>query len=96
MVKMDEVGAQDEGGGDGNSKHGGANGAGSTGGSASDVLLQEATQWLKSLRLPQVKVMRVSQLSHEESGDWVLLDPGATHSLRSASSEEEWRTAPTN
>ena len=93
VVKMDEVGAQDEGGGDGNSKHGGANGAGSTGGSASDVLLQEATQWLKSLRLPQVKVMRVSQLSHEESGDWVLLDSGATHSLRPASSEEEWRTA---
>ncbi|CAL1138884.1 unnamed protein product [Cladocopium goreaui] len=53
---------------------------GSTGGSASDVLLQEATQWLKSLRLPQVKVMRVSQLSHEESqNSCALQDPAGEH-----------------
>ena len=62
-------------------------------GSASDVLLQEATQLLKSLRLPQVKVMRVSQLSHDESSGWVLLDSGATHSLRPAMNDEEWKAA---
>ena len=77
---------QDDGEGEGKT-------SGSTGGSASDVLLQEATQLLKSLRLPQVKVMRVSQLSHDESSGWVLLDSGATHSLRPAMNDEEWKAA---
>ena len=89
VVKTEESGGgskQDDGEGEGKT-------SGATGGSASDVLLQEATQLLKSLRLPQVKVMRVSQLSHDESSGWVLLDSGATHSLRPAMNDEEWKAA---
>lgn len=37
--------------------------------------------------------MRVSQLSHDESSGWVLLDSGATHSLRPAMNDEEWKAA---
>ena len=72
---------------------GDANKAGSTGGSAGDALLQEATKLLKSLRMPQVKVVRVSQLNVEDGNDWVLLDSGATHSLRPAKNDDEWRCA---
>eukprot|EP00435_Cladocopium_sp_Y103_P017527 s2514_g4.t1 len=37
--------------------------------------------------------MRVSQLSLDEGQEWVLLDSGATHSLRPAVDEKEWSLA---
>lgn len=53
-------------------------------------LLAEATQLLKSLRMPNMKVMQLSKL---EPNAQVLLDSGATHGLRPAASQEEWNAA---
>ena len=91
-VKAEEVGSggRQENGEAENNK---CDGGGSTGGSAGDVLLQEATKLLKSLRIPQVRVVRVSQMNVEDGKDWVLLDSGATHSLRPATSDIEWQSA---
>ena len=68
---------------------GGETGATST---TSETLLQEATKLLKSLRVPQVRVIKLSQLEHD-AGDLVLLDSGATHALRPAKDLEEWQEA---
>ena len=57
---------------------------------ATTELLAEATQLLKSLRMPNMKVMRLSNL--EPHAQMVLLDSGATHGLRPAVSEEEWQS----
>lgn len=61
-------------------------------------LLNEAAQLLKSLRLnPKLKTMRLEKvtgyLTDQEAQEWILLDSGATHSLRPAKSEAEWRDA---
>ena len=56
-------------------------------------LLAEATQLLKSLRMPNMKVMQLSKL---EPNAQVLLDSGATHGLRPAASQEEWNSAEAN
>ena len=53
---------------------GGETGATST---TSEALLQEATKLLKSLRVPQVRVIKLSQLERD-AGDLVLLDSGAS------------------
>ena len=53
---------------------GGETGATST---TSETLLQEATKLLKSLRVPQVRVIKLSQLERD-AGDLVLLDSGAS------------------
>ncbi|CAL1170242.1 unnamed protein product [Cladocopium goreaui] len=45
---------------------------------------------LKSLRMPNLKVMRLSNL--QPHAQMVLLDSGATHGLRPAVSEEEWQS----
>ena len=57
---------------------------------ATTELLAEATQLLKSLRMPNLKVMRLSNL--QPHAQMVLLDSGATHGLRPAVSEEEWQS----
>ena len=57
---------------------------------ATTELLAEATQLLKSLRMPNLKVMRLSNL--QPHAQMVLLDSGATHGLRPAASEEEWQS----
>lgn len=54
-------------------------------------LLVEATQLLKSLRMPSVNVMQLTRL--QKNADWVLLDSGASHGLRPASSWTEWEAA---
>eukprot|EP00438_Fugacium_kawagutii_P028377 Skav221621 [mRNA] locus=scaffold2664:47322:51461:- [translate_table: standard] len=54
---------------------------------ANDLLL-EATQLLKSLRMPSMNVMKLTKIQADE--EWVLLDSGATHGLRPACSQEEW------
>ena len=57
---------------------------------ATTELLAEATQLLKSLRMPNLKVMRLSSL--QPHAQMVLLDSGASHGLRPAVSEEEWQS----
>ena len=69
-----------------------AKGGGETG-STSETLLQEATKLLKSLRAPQLRVIKVSQLDYDNSSSMILLDSGATHALRPAESEVEWDEA---
>ena len=69
---------------------GGETGATST---TSEALLQEATKLLKSLRAPQLRVIQLSQLESDPNGMMVLLDSGATHALRPASSQMEWEAA---
>ena len=64
-----EVGGRQENGEAENNK---CDGGGSTGGSAGDVLLQEATKLLKSLRIPQV---RVCEGLSNECGRWQGLGP---------------------
>ena len=81
---------QSEPGGGAAAKQGGG---GETGATSSEVLLQEATKLLKSLRAPQLRVIKVSQLDYDNSSMMVLLDSGATHALRPATSEEEWESA---
>ena len=66
---------------------------GETGATTSEALLHEATQLLKSLRAPQLRVIRVSQLDYDTSGSTVLLDSGATHALRPAADMVEWEAA---
>eukprot|EP00438_Fugacium_kawagutii_P003402 Skav225506 [mRNA] locus=scaffold1721:251833:255717:- [translate_table: standard] len=85
---------------------GGATTTGSGGGSESthtadtgstkvtgEELLKEATQLLKALRGPtsgpQIKVIQLAKI-HEAEDGWLLLDSGATHSLRPARSVDEW------
>ena len=56
-------------------------------------LLHEATQLLKTLRIPpstpQLKVMQIGGLDHTEANR-VLIDSGATHGLRPARDHDEW------
>ena len=56
-------------------------------------LLHEATQLLKTLRVPQsnpcLKVMQIGGLEHAEA-NMVLIDSGATHGLRPARDQDEW------
>ena len=59
---------------------------------ASDLLL-EATNLLKSMRIPNMKVMKITNLKHDDRDQWILLDSGATHGLRQAHSQEEWLAA---
>lgn len=68
-------------------------GSGETGSTTSEVLLQEATKLLKSLRGPQLRVIKVSQLDYEHGNTMVLLDSGATHALRPAFNDAEWDEA---
>ena len=74
---------------------GGGGGGGETGATSttSETLLQEATKLLKSLRAPQLRVIKISQLEHDPSGQLVLLDSGATHALRPARDQVEWAQA---
>ena len=81
---------QGEAGGGGAAKQGGG---GETGATSSEVLLQEATKLLKSLRAPQLRVIKMSQLDYDNSSMMVLLDSGATHALRPATGMEEWESA---
>ena len=59
-------------------------------------LLHEATQLLKTLRVPAVatnpklKVMQIGSLNQAEN-ELVLIDSGATHALRPAADLEEWQ-----
>ena len=66
---------------------------GETGATTSEALLHEVTQLLKSLRAPQLRAIRVSQLDYDTSGSTVLLDSGATHALRPAADMVEWEAA---
>ena len=66
---------------------------GETGTTSSEALLQEATKLLKSLRAPQLKMIKISQLDVAAEGMMVLLDSGATHALRPALTEGEWAAA---
>ena len=66
---------------------------GETGTTSSEALLQEATKLLKSLRAPQLKVIKLSQLDAGAENMMVLLDSGATHALRPALTEGEWAAA---
>ena len=61
-------------------------------GSNTNELLQEATKLLKSLHLPAAKKITLQELGNPQLGpsDLMLLDSGATHSLRRAKSWEEW------
>ena len=68
-------------------------GGADTGAATSEALLHEATQLLKSLRAPQLRVIKVSQLDYDTSGSAVLLDSGATHALRPAVDLCEWEAA---
>ena len=53
-------------------------------------LLHEATQLLKTLRIPpKLNVMRISELDRGRQ-DLVLVDSGATHALRPARDDGEW------
>lgn len=54
-------------------------------------LLVEATQLLKSLRMPSMSVMQLTRL--QADSEHVLLDSGATHGLRPASNQQEWDQA---
>ena len=69
-----------------------AKGGGGTG-STSETLLQDSTKLLKSLRAPQLRVTKVSQLDYDNSSFMILLDSGATHAFRLAESEVEWDEA---
>ena len=54
-------------------------------------LLSEATRLLKSMRIQlKLKVTQLSRLDHAED-DHILLDSGATHALRPAHDDGEWR-----
>ena len=56
-------------------------------------LVNEATTLLKSLRpSPAMKTIKLSSLE-VRTNDRALLDGGATHCLRTAESEEEWKRA---
>lgn len=74
--------------------HGGSDG-GSNGDNKTAELLHEATQLLKTLRMPTNPKMKVMQLSNVETVDdnYILLDSGATHALRPARDEGEWMAA---
>ena len=65
--------------------------SGGTGGGTSE-LLQEATKLLKSLHLPAAKMIQLQELGDLQGNpaDLMLLDSGATHSLRRAKSWSEW------
>ena len=58
-------------------------------------LMKEATQLLKSLRInPTLKVMKIGNLRAEsEESQWILLDSGATHALRTSQTVDEWNNA---
>lgn len=75
-------------------EHSGASKGGETGSTSTtgEALLQEATKLLKSLRVPQLRAIKISQLEREAS-DLVLLDSGATHALRPARDSQEWQEA---
>ena len=53
---------------------------------AAAELMKEATSLLKSIR--SIKAVRMQSVSFGESGDFALLDGGATHGLREARPEE--------
>eukprot|EP00438_Fugacium_kawagutii_P021192 Skav201589 [mRNA] locus=scaffold152:536907:541522:+ [translate_table: standard] len=76
-------------------KESGADGPNNTSGGGkpgAGDLLAEATNLLRSLRMPMnLNVMKVSECG--TGRDHVLLDSGATHGLRPAFSEEEWQQA---
>ena len=55
-------------------------------------LILEATSLLKTLRGPAVRAVRLSSLEVQKQNR-VLLDGGATHALRTAKDEKEWRSA---
>ena len=57
-------------------------------------LLHEATQLLKTLRVPMSPKLKVMQLSNIEAVDdeRILLDSGATHALRPARDADEWQS----
>ena len=56
-------------------------------------LLHEATQLLKTLRVPANPKLKVMQLSNIEPVDdeYILVDSGATHALRPARDADEWQ-----
>ncbi|CAL1159243.1 unnamed protein product [Cladocopium goreaui] len=67
------------------------------GGNGTTELLQEATKLLKSLHLPNVKMIKLQEIGDpmKSPSDLMLLDSGATHALRRASSWSEWNDATT-
>ena len=80
--------ATSTGGGTGNDKK-------SETGGGTDELLREATKLLKSLHLPNVKMITLQEIGDplRSPTDLMLLDSGATHALRRASSWSEWQDA---
>ena len=48
------------------------------------------------MRIPNMKVMKITNLKHDDRDQWILLDSGATHGLRQAHSQEEWLAAQEN
>ena len=61
-------------------------------GSKTEELLQEATQLLRTLRVPttpKLKVMQIGGLDQVDA-NMVLIDSGATHGLRPARDADEW------
>eukprot|EP00435_Cladocopium_sp_Y103_P047483 s1575_g14.t1 len=61
-------------------------------GGGTNEFLQEATKLLKSLHMPTAKMITLKELANPQCSpsDMMLLDSGATHSLRRASTWEEW------
>ena len=61
----------------------------------SSELLSEATQLLKSPHLPSIKKMTLQELGDPwmSPSNLMLLDSGATHSLRRAKTWDEWEQA---
>ena len=61
----------------------------------SSELLSEATKLLQALQLPSIKKITLQELGNPTSSpsNLMLLDSGATHSLRRATSWEEWDQA---
>eukprot|EP00435_Cladocopium_sp_Y103_P014528 s3224_g3.t1 len=66
-----------------------------SGGGATAELLHEATKLLKSLHIPAVKMISLKEVGDlsQSSDRLMLLDSGATHSLRRARTWKEWDEA---
>ena len=77
-------------------KDGERSGGSDGGGSKTAELLYEATQLLKTLRVPptnpRLKVMQLAGWENVENA-FILLDSGATHGLRPAVDDDEWTKA---
>eukprot|EP00435_Cladocopium_sp_Y103_P038074 s1529_g10.t1 len=89
-VKKGEAAMASSGGGAGGGKK-----PESLGNSNTNELLHEATKLLKSLQIPSAKMITLQELGDplQGSSELMLLDSGATHTLRRAKSWTEWEEA---